>query len=397
MDYTSIPRSLFYKEKTDLSIFTRNTSDDSLEYQYFKRLKRCPPIKSSIYAQDYVQIILNNACYISTLIYYETQPSLYFAKYLKIARENCKEYVRKSLVSCIMALVYNWINSKRFIELKQQQGGDLEDLREITEGFFECYTGETNIFRFEELEKKNFLSLVLEMDKYISSITVDDLLCRPIKEALEDRSVSVEELVVGIDYICNSVRILENESMDCKYYLLSSVMDRIKEEAGNNGNLSALQISHAFSALDMCLDSMAIQLKEEHDDTIDSITAESVIGDLQKRDQEIDQLRKERDEWKQKYENELKQEPEKAFNGSGNPCFTSRQMGIFLHVVALQTEGDSYSGKSSIGEIVEKISGYKATTASQNMKGNLPERDKEIVAEAIKSVLPKLAEKVRKC
>jgi hypothetical protein len=174
-------------------------------------------------------------------------------------------------------------------------------------------------------------------------------------------------------------------------------MDRIKEEAGNNGNLSASQISHAFSVLDMYLNLFAIQLKAERDNMIGSTTADSIIGDFQKKDQEIEQLRKECEEWKQRYENELKQGPEKAFNGSGNPCFTSRQMGIFLHVVALQTEGDSYSGKSSIGEIVEKISGYKATTASQNMKGNLPERDKEIVAEAIKSVLPKLAEKVRKC
>lgn len=90
-------------------------------------------------------------------------------------------------------------------------------------------------------------------------------------------------------------------------------------------------------------------------------------------------------------------EPEKAFNShTGKPCFTNRQMGILLTAVGKMTEEENPPGKTTLGEIVEKISGYKSTTASTNMKGAIPKDDTEIVAAAIESKFPNLAKEVRK-
>lgn len=106
----------------------------------------------------------------------------------------------------------------------------------------------------------------------------------------------------------------------------------------------------------------------------------------------------ESDKWKKKYE-ELgdRMEPEKAFNAlTGKPCFTSRQMGVLLTAVGRITEKENPPGKTTFGEVTEKIAGYMATTASSNMKGKIPKTDTEAVAIAIESKFPNLAAEVRK-
>lgn len=97
-----------------------------------------------------------------------------------------------------------------------------------------------------------------------------------------------------------------------------------------------------------------------------------------------------------KLKNEQEKEPEQAFNAqTGEPCLTNTQMGLLMYGVALLTEKPA-PGKTTIGEVVESISGYKATTVNQNMKGTHRAADKEAVAKAIESKLPNLAAKIRK-
>lgn len=94
--------------------------------------------------------------------------------------------------------------------------------------------------------------------------------------------------------------------------------------------------------------------------------------------------------------NEQEKEPVPAFNAqTGESCLTSTQIGILMEGVSLLTE-EPVPGKTTLGEVVESISGYKATTVNQNMKGSHRDADKEAVAKAIESRLPKLAAKIRK-
>ena len=69
-------------------------------------------------------------------------------------------------------------------------------------------------------------------------------------------------------------------------------------------------------------------------------------------------------------------------------------MGILMQAIGYLTE-DKAPGKTTLGEVIEKISGYKATTVNQNMKGTFRDADKKVVAKAIESKFPKLAAKVR--
>lgn len=117
---------------------------------------------------------------------------------------------------------------------------------------------------------------------------------------------------------------------------------------------------------------------------------ETLLRRLGEKEDEIKKLKSE-------LISDFPREPEKAFNSqTGLSCFTNRQMGILLTAVGRITEKDNPPGKSTIGEVVEKISGYKATTASVNMRGAIPKDDTEVVARTIEGKFPNLAAEVRK-
>lgn len=128
--------------------------------------------------------------------------------------------------------------------------------------------------------------------------------------------------------------------------------------------------------------------------TVDEIT--QLYDEIKHLKDEIEHLRKERDELKRKAELAIENTPESAFNvQNGSKCFTNRQMGILMHAVSYFTE-EKPVAKTTIGQVVEKISGYKATTINQNTRGEFRDSDKEAVAQAIEDKFPKLAAKVRK-
>ena len=124
---------------------------------------------------------------------------------------------------------------------------------------------------------------------------------------------------------------------------------------------------------------------------------EKAVREKNERNSKIEQLQKERKEWWKNYAEGHNSEPEKAFNvQTGMPCFTSRQMGILLTAIGRITEKENPPGKTTLGEIIEKIAGYKSTTASSNMRGEMPPKDTEAVATAIERKFPNLAAEVRK-
>lgn len=124
---------------------------------------------------------------------------------------------------------------------------------------------------------------------------------------------------------------------------------------------------------------------------------EKTVREKNERNSRIEQLQKERNKWWKKYGERQNNEPEKAFNAQTEmPCFTSRQMGILLTAVGRITEREKPPGKTTLGDIIEKIAGYKSTTASSNMRGEMPPKDTEAVATAIESKFPNLAAEVRK-
>lgn len=392
MDYTSIPRSLFYKEKTNLSVFTRKPTKDSLEYQFFKKLKQMPFVRNSVDAPNYVQEILNNACYICGMIYREEQASLYFARYKNKATTECEGLFTGQFIQLsTMALVYNWLNTEWFRNMKNDLDSGAEIVDEIKQEIYQYYDDKSLLS--DKWIRDSFLDLVLDADMYHPYMDLQDVSCRPLEEAIKDPNVPIEDVVEGIDYICNEYKGLE----ETEPTILLMTLDRLEHEADECENLSSFQKDHALNTVKSRLRELGYLPKKATKGTTTPIVDKSVhnyhISNT--NEAEIEQLRKERDEWKKKYEEALEQEPKKAFNvQTENPCFTNKQMGLLMYAVGCLTEKPS-PGKTTIGKVVERISGYSAKTAGQNNKGSFSEKDKKIVAEAIESKFPKLAAKVR--
>ena len=111
----------------------------------------------------------------------------------------------------------------------------------------------------------------------------------------------------------------------------------------------------------------------------------------------VEALEDELSMWKKKcLDMESKQEPEKAFNAqTGKSCLTNTQMGILFQAVSELTETPP-PGKTTLGDIVENIAGYSATTVNQNMKGAHRPKDISAIIQALGETLPNLTEKVKK-
>lgn len=398
MDYTSIPRSLVYKEKTDLSVFTRNRSKDSLEYQYFKKLKQQPFIINSLDAHEYTLKILNNACYICGLVLFEEQPVLFFKKYLNKAACSYENAITNGfIITSTLALVSNWLNTDWYRDEYASWHYDDEPLDEVLSAIYSHFNRESP-FNDNKWIKEIFLAL--NLGKGYNShnlIETDDISFRDVDDILDNSEVSIKDIIEGIDYICLD-RSKFNFVKTDDYYFLSMILNRLENETKDVEDVvSPFLINNAFEKVQNLLHRLGYQPKNEvKSDHVHSLSVENVMIGSDKSNQEIERLRKECEEWKRKYEETLEQQPEKAYNAqTGSPCFTSKQMGILMQAIALISETPP-PGKTTIGEVVERISGYKAATVNQNMKGSFRESDIEAVAKAIESKFPSLAAKVKK-
>jgi len=124
-------------------------------------------------------------------------------------------------------------------------------------------------------------------------------------------------------------------------------------------------------------------IKNWLDSIIDDDNKKQVI-ELQKR---IESLTAEIEELRQ---NKAPNSQAKQF------CFTNRQMGVLMTAVGRLTEKDNPPRKTTIGDVVEKISGYASKSVNQNMKGTIPEKDIETIVSVLESKFPNLAAEIRK-
>lgn len=110
----------------------------------------------------------------------------------------------------------------------------------------------------------------------------------------------------------------------------------------------------------------------------------------------IKQLQQELDEWKEKYEEILNMEPEQAFKGTKQPCFTKAQMCLLIYTVASIKDGP-IPVKKKLVPIITAISGYEETSVdSEIRKGGFRKKDIETVARIFEEAMPNLAAEIRK-
>ena len=121
---------------------------------------------------------------------------------------------------------------------------------------------------------------------------------------------------------------------------------------------------------------------------------ESIID--QSVEDEINALKKECEEWKRKYEEAINKEPEKAFNATGNECFTKAKMGLLIYTIASLKDGPTPI-KAQLVSIISAIGGWEPTSVGIEMKkAGFNQNDINAVAKLFESVMPNFASEIKK-
>lgn len=336
-------RSIRYKEKESIRFFLGD--GDTLEQDFLNKLRKRPFMQELEDASTCVLRLFNNACYICTLVYDADYAPLEQKEYEKIAIDNHKDSLWINYVfPATMALVVCWLGSNECKNIWAERGNQ-NDIEKLCKDIRESIEDHRDLL----VEGKEDFKELTSLEHLLPSGFINDGIFqrRYLPDVVEDRSVKGYEIFDSIGFFAD---VMKNNPSE---WLAAFGQDSwIMEEASR---------AKTFN---------------------------------------IEEKLRELWEWlNQKFgdNNEHPNVREEAFNGqTATPCFTSRQMAILMTAVGRITEKDNPPGKSTIGEVVEKISGYKATTASVNMRGTIPKDDTEIVAKAIEGKFPNLAAEVRK-
>lgn len=193
MDYIDIPRSLIYKDRTDLKDFGVQVIE-TVNHNLFFNLKML--FKATDRAKEIILRCFNNAYYICTLIPFEDFPEMQVAEYEKLLLKG-NTYDREEICAVSMAMV-----SKLLPACDARWRSEDNDLINNIHYRFTHYqwmnSGARKSFELME-EKHNTIGLYLPPNVFAP---------RDIIEAIEN--VSVNDLAIGMIYVCERLALLDN-------------------------------------------------------------------------------------------------------------------------------------------------------------------------------------------
>ena len=335
-------RSIIYKEKESITFFLG--TGETLERDFINKIMKRPFIQELDDAPGNILRLFNTACYICTLVLQEDYPLLHLKEYEIIAIDNHDEPIWVNHIFPVtMALVVNWLSSyeSQKIFKKRREQKDIEEFCKKI-----CVRVEEHSSLHVE-GKEEFKELISH-ERLLPSGFIKDgsFQRRPLIDVVEDRSVKGNEIIDSMGFLAN---VMKNNPKEWFATI-------------GRGSWFMKEASKATFNPDKKLRELWEWLNQKYKD-----------------------------------DNEQAYVKEEAFNGQTTlPCFTSSQMGILMAAVGRITEKDNPPGKTTLGDIVQRIAGYKSTTASQNMRGVVSEVDKKIVADVLKNKFPNLAAEVMK-
>lgn len=222
MDYIDIPRSLIYKDRTDLKDFGVQVIE-TVNHNLFFNLKML--FKATDRAKEIILRCFNNAYYICTLIPFEDFPEMQVAEYEKLLLKG-NTYDCEEICAVSMAMV-----SKLLPACDARWRSEDNDLINNIHYRFTHYqwmnSGARKSFEFME-EKHNTIGLYLPPNVFAP---------RDILEAIEN--VSVNDLAIGVIYICDRLALLDDSrkiiyGADLAIARLRDNLQEIYEEWGYN-------------------------------------------------------------------------------------------------------------------------------------------------------------------
>ena len=276
-------RSILYKEKGSILPFLGDGK--TLEHDFNEKLWERPFWMELKNKSANTLRLFNNACYICTRVFYDDYPPNDLEEYVEIAVDGHDDPVWTThIVPVTMALVVNWLSSEecRKISIERRRLENIETLCRRIRVSIE----ENNALPLEG--KEDFQALTMQEHQLPSGYINDGSFQRnTFSEAMDEPSVKAYDIIKSIEYLIDVIKNNPNE-------LLAAI--------GPD--------SHFFSE---------VQKVSINSDEVQRKFWESLI---------------------KIHNDDIGQPPTKetAFNGqTGLPCFTSRQMTIFMTAVGIIT------------------------------------------------------------
>lgn len=340
-------RSIRYKEKESIRFFLGE--GNTLELAFLNKLRKLPFMQELEDASTCILRLFNNACYICTLVYDADYAPLERKEYEKIAIDSHDDSLWINYVfPATMALVVCWLEADECKNIWVERGKQ-NDIEELCKDICESIKEHSKLLGGEKGDFKALISYEHLLPSGFINDGIFQRRCLP--EVVEDRSVKGYEIFDSIGFFADVMKNNQNEWL----------------AAFGQGSWLMEEASKA-----------TFNFEEKY----------------------LEEKLRELWEWLNQKFGDNYEHPnvrEEAFNGqTATPCFTSRQMAILMTAVGRITEKDNSPGKTTIGDVVQKIAGYKSKTAGQSMKGTIPKADKETVANVLKEQFPNLAAEVMK-
>ena len=444
MDYLNIPRSLIYKEHTDLKDFGVQIPD-TISNLLFMKLKQQAfmgiPKAKEVFLRCY-----NNAYYICTIIlleaddFPELRASDYVDKILEIEKD--KQYIDDvCLASMAMAsLLLEAYDEKRF-------GRDSDLWKAI---YFRC----THYQWYSSMSTVIFKSLMSVEYCFVAPLLSTEFAPRDIVEAIEEEGKENPYLLErGIEYICERLSCLDDSSkksygVDLVLKHLNKSLQETYESYGYNPKTKSFEpaepgtiaddpdfrksfyddINPIKKAKEYIIEYKLIKEQNDSKEKTEASAQKQEIEELQTtiREQEtklslqetklaeankinaqqaqeikglverVIQLQEEIRKISETDDEDKNDIPEQAFNASGNECFTKAKMGLLIYTIASITDGPTPI-KTRLAPIISAIGGWNETSVNSEIrKAGFNQKDIDAVANVFESAMPKFASDIRK-
>jgi len=415
MDYTTVFRPLIYKDREDIDEFpvdeTNNPDYLTMESVFMEKLEERPFIKKSYNAPELLLMIFNNARYIATLIFSENHPQHYLHKYLRIAENDSKDIIIcNHAMPATMALVVNYLlhyngeifYGSRIVKAIMENFKDW-DLKGASEG------------------KRDFLDLLIdrtsETDKYPRWTTDDgDFPRRDIHEVLKDIEIDPYEIVCGLDYIIQETFGMYSGNPECSQ-IMKAIKDLIEnfERTEPISETTREMLGNAYQKLKKAYphaglkweDCVSTPIRSELDLGVQDFSLQSsgilnpnfdpdrevLLGQMDDLKEKVYKLASENEILKQQLEDN---ESEKAFNATGNECFTKAKTGLLIYTIASLHDGPTPI-KAKLVSIISAIGGWETTSVGVEMKkAGFNQSDIDAVAKLFEGAMPNFAAEIRR-
>lgn len=437
MDLTKLPQELIFFEKRSLDDFEidNDLSSDGILYNRIVNIPLTVPLGWD--KEKLLLDIFNDAYYLTTIIILDDRFSLHTHAWINFYDLKWNDDL---IVSVILGMVEYYIKYTTDLPHHACKAADdlIEDYKRtkaanagIGIDIFKKCRGPHDLIHRDHFQTINFTNGLLRYNTFTGNVKWG-----PVSKNFEINDVIRLVRILGKDLqgqrlvlsdIYRDLKLDENSAFcSQELYELMGILEYQLNTTGELLNKKKLleaykeekerQQEYFQAEMDALADSNFESQKKKYEDEINDLNAQltrmaNEKATLEKNNYDLvtreEHHRNEKDRAraeKQKLIDEIAtlklqqqdNEPERAFNATGNECFTKAKMGVLIYTIASLKDGPTPI-KARLVSIISAIGGWEPTSVGTEMKkAGFNQSDIDAVAKLFEDAMPNFATEIKK-